>query len=56
MGENIVKGAKGAKIKIHFQGLHMTHVILCWFINLNFVFWVPHLTLHFRYKYILTTN
>ncbi len=33
---------------------HMS--FLCWFIILNFVFWVPHLTLHFRYKYILTTN
>jgi hypothetical protein len=23
MGENMVKGAKGAKVKIFFQGLHM---------------------------------
>jgi hypothetical protein len=26
-GENMVKGAKGAKIKVIFQGLHMTHVV-----------------------------
>jgi hypothetical protein len=25
-GENMVKGAKGAKVKFLFQGLHMTHV------------------------------
>jgi hypothetical protein len=24
MGENMVKGAKGAKVKVLFQGLHMT--------------------------------
>ncbi len=29
---------------------------LCWFIVLNFAFWILHLILHFRYKYILTTN
>jgi hypothetical protein len=27
MGENMVKGAKGTKVKVFFQGLHMTHVI-----------------------------
>jgi uncharacterized membrane protein len=27
MGENMVKGAKGAKVKVIFQGFHMTHVI-----------------------------
>jgi hypothetical protein len=26
-GENMVKGAKGAKVKILFQELNMTHVI-----------------------------
>jgi hypothetical protein len=26
-GENMVKGAKGAKVKVLFQGLHMTSVI-----------------------------
>jgi hypothetical protein len=30
----------------------MTYVILCWFMILKFVFQVPPLTLHFRYKYI----
>jgi len=50
MGENIVKGAKGAKVKVFFQGLHMTHVIFVLVYNFKFVFWVPSLTLHFRYK------
>jgi hypothetical protein len=27
LGENIVKGVKGAKVKVLFQGLHMTHFI-----------------------------
>jgi hypothetical protein len=27
MGENMVKRTKGAKVKIIFQRLHMTHVI-----------------------------
>ncbi len=27
LGENTIKGAKGAKVKVLFQGLHMTHVI-----------------------------
>ncbi len=27
---------------------------LCWHITLNFVFWTPNLTLHVKYKYILT--
>jgi hypothetical protein len=26
--ENMVKGAKGAKVKVLFQGLHMTHVFV----------------------------
>jgi len=28
MGEITIKGAKETKVKILFQGLHMTHVIL----------------------------
>jgi hypothetical protein len=32
----------------------MTHVIFAWVYNL--VFQIPYLTLHFKYKYILTTN
>jgi hypothetical protein len=55
-GENTVKGANGTKVKVIFQGLYMTHVVLCWFITLKFVFRVPLLTPHFTYKYILTTN
>jgi hypothetical protein len=51
-----MKGVMSMKVKVPFQDLHMTHVILCWFIIYNFVFQVPHSTLHFRYKYSLTTN
>jgi hypothetical protein len=36
MGENIVKGAGGVKIKIHFQGLHMTHVVFMLVYKLKF--------------------
>jgi hypothetical protein len=35
-GEIMVKGAKGAKVKIFFQGLHMTCVIPTLVYNLNF--------------------
>ncbi len=38
-GENTIKRARGTKVKVLFQGLHMTHVIMCWFITYNFVFW-----------------
>jgi hypothetical protein len=57
-GENTIKKAKGTKLKVLFQRLHCTwHVLfLCWFMTSNFVFWVSHLTLHFRYKHILITN
>jgi hypothetical protein len=34
-GEITVKGAKGAKVKVLFQGLHMTHVILALIYNLK---------------------
>jgi hypothetical protein len=27
MDENMVKGARGTKVKVFFQGLNMTHVI-----------------------------
>jgi hypothetical protein len=27
MDENTIKGTKGTKVKVIFQGLHMTHVI-----------------------------
>jgi hypothetical protein len=34
MGEIVVKGTKGTKVKIIFQGLHMTHVIFVLVYNL----------------------
>jgi hypothetical protein len=27
LGENMAKGTKGAKVKVLFQGLHITHLI-----------------------------
>jgi hypothetical protein len=36
MDEIMVNGAKGAKVKILFQGLHMTHVIPMLVYNLKF--------------------
>jgi hypothetical protein len=53
LGKKMVKGAKGTKVKVLFQGTHDMCHFFCWFITLNFIFWVPHLTLHLRYKYIL---
>jgi hypothetical protein len=35
-GENMVKGTKGTKVKVLFQGLHMTYVISTLVYNLNF--------------------
>jgi len=35
-GEITVKGAKGTKVKVFFQGLHITHVILALVYNLKF--------------------
>jgi hypothetical protein len=37
LGENIVKGARGTKVKVLFQGLHMTRVIFGWFKNLKII-------------------
>jgi len=34
--ENMVKGGKGTKVKILFQGLHTTHVIYVLVYNLKF--------------------
>jgi hypothetical protein len=56
LGENTVKRARGAKVKIFFQGLHMTCHFFGRFITLNFLFWIPILTFHGRYKYKLTTS
>jgi hypothetical protein len=36
MGENIVKGAKDTKVKVIFQGLHMTRVIFVLVYNIKF--------------------
>jgi hypothetical protein len=36
MDEIMVKGAKGAKVKVLFQGLHMTHSIPALVYNLKF--------------------
>jgi hypothetical protein len=33
-GENMVKGAKGTKVKVFFQGLHMKRVIFVLVYNL----------------------
>jgi hypothetical protein len=52
MCENTIKGTEGAKVNVLFQGLHMTHIIVVLVYNLNFVFCVPHLILHFKYKWI----
>jgi hypothetical protein len=56
-GENALKGTRGTNVKVLFQGLHMTRVpFLCWFIIIFLVFWIPNLTLHVKYKCVLTTN
>jgi len=36
LGEIVVKRARGAKVKVLFQGLHMTHVIFVLVYNLKF--------------------
>ncbi len=56
LGENMVKGARGAKIKVLCQGPHMTHVIFVWIYNFKFCIWSTPFNTKFRYKYILTTN
>jgi hypothetical protein len=53
LGENMVKGTRVVKVKVLFQGLYMTRVIFALVYNL--VFWIPNLTLHVRYKYVLNT-
>jgi hypothetical protein len=56
LGENMIKGTKGDKVKVLFQGLHMTCVIFVLVYNLNLEFRILHLTFHFKYKYILIIN
>jgi len=36
MCENTIKGIKGVKVKILFQGLHMTRIIFMLIYNLKF--------------------
>jgi hypothetical protein len=55
-GEITVKRAKDAKVKVIFQGPHMIWVMPTLVYNLKFCVLNTHLTLHFRYKYILITN
>jgi uncharacterized membrane protein YagU involved in acid resistance len=35
-GENMVKGARGTKVKVIFQGMHMTHIIFVLVYNFKF--------------------
>ncbi len=53
-GENMVIGAKGAKVKIIFQGLHMTRVIFMLVYNFKFCILNTLFNLHLKYEYILT--
>jgi hypothetical protein len=53
MGESIVKGAKGTKRKVHFKGLHTTHVIFVLVYNFIICILSTPLAPHFKYKYIL---
>ncbi len=44
----MVKGAKGTKVKVLFQGLHVTHVIFMLVYNLKFCILNTLLTLHLK--------
>jgi hypothetical protein len=52
----MVKGARGAKVKVLFQGLHMICVVFVLVYIFKICILGTPLTLHFRYKYILTMN
>jgi hypothetical protein len=52
----MVKKARGNKIKVIFQRLHITNVIFALLYNLNFIFWIHSITLHVKYKYVLIIN
>jgi phosphatidylglycerophosphate synthase len=57
MGEITIKGARGAKVKVFFQGLHITCVIFVLVYNLRIcILGTLFVTLHFRHQYILTKN
>jgi len=53
LGANKIKRLKGAKVKIIFQGLHVTCAFMRWFIVLNYIFFIHILSLCVRYKYVL---
>jgi hypothetical protein len=56
LGENTIKGARGAKVEVLFQGLHMTHVIFVLVYNFKIcISNTPFNTAFKKYKYILTT-
>jgi len=55
-GENTIKRDMGTKVKVLFQGLHMTHVIYVLVYNLKFCYFDTNLTLHVRYKYVSIAN
>jgi hypothetical protein len=55
-GENMIKEARGTKMKVFFQRLHIICVIFVLIYNLKICISDPFSTLHFRYKFILTTN
>jgi hypothetical protein len=44
----MVKGVKGTKIKVVFQGLHMTHVIFVLVCNFKICISGTFLTLHLK--------
>jgi hypothetical protein len=54
-GENTIRGAKGAKVKVFFQGLHMTCVFVLVY-NFQIYIFSTSFKLHFKYKYVLTTH
>jgi hypothetical protein len=55
-GENTFKKARGTKVKVFFQGLHMTCVVFMLVYSFKICISNTLLTLNFTYKYILTTN
>jgi hypothetical protein len=51
--QHTIKGVRGTKVKVIFQGLHMTCVIYMLVYNFFLKFWLFSLTLYVRYKYVL---
>jgi hypothetical protein len=54
--ENTIKRIRGAKVKVFYQGLHMTCVIFVLVYNFKFCISNTPFNIAFKYKYILTTN